>query len=254
MRGAILEALTWPEARSWFKRDPVLLVPIGAISKEHGPHLPLNTDWCVARALAARVAEQLPVLVAPVIGFGYYPVFTRFPGSQHLQADTFIALLKDLLGGYIDQGLQNIAILNTGVSTEAPLRIAVRDIMEQTGVRIATADIRTLSAGSGVALQQKMGGHADEGETSVMLALAPDAVKLEHAETDYGHALTTPESVFHRPIKFNLSPDSGRDYTGSGAFGDPTLATREKGEAIVNAMTTALIAGLKVEFPENVKD
>ena len=91
--GVFLEALTWPEAKARFDADAVVVVPIGAAAKEHGPHLPLNTDHLVARALAEGVAAALPVVIAPIVGFGYYPAFVRYPGSQHLAAETFMALL-----------------------------------------------------------------------------------------------------------------------------------------------------------------
>ena len=93
MKGAFLEDLTWPEVKARIDARDVVVVPIGAIAKEHGHHLPLKTDYLVARELARRVAEALPVLVAPVVSFGYYPAFVRYPGSQHLRADTFQALL-----------------------------------------------------------------------------------------------------------------------------------------------------------------
>ena len=92
MRGAWIEDLTWPEVEAHLKADALVLVPVGAIAKEHGHHLPMKTDWLVARELATRVAAALPVLVAPIVSQGYYPAFTRYPGSQHLQSATFIAL------------------------------------------------------------------------------------------------------------------------------------------------------------------
>ena len=116
--GDYLERLTWPEAKARFDADAIVVIPIGAQSKEHGHHLPLNTDFLLATELTARVVAELPVVAAPVISFGYYPAFRHYPGSQHLKAETFIALLRDLIEGFINQGVKNIAIINTGVSTE----------------------------------------------------------------------------------------------------------------------------------------
>jgi creatinine amidohydrolase len=120
------------------------VVPIGAVAKEHGHHLPLNTDYLLARALAEGVAAALPVVIAPIVCFGYYPAFVAYPGSQHLRAETFNALLTDILSKLTSDGAKRIVVINTGVSTEAPLQIAARTILESTGVRIATADIRRL--------------------------------------------------------------------------------------------------------------
>ena len=104
MRGVYLGDLTWPEAKAWIDAGRVVVVPIGAAAKEHGHHLPLKTDYMLAEALSRGVAEALPVIVAPVIGFGYYPAFRHYPGSQHLSPETFSALLRDILEGFIVAG------------------------------------------------------------------------------------------------------------------------------------------------------
>src|SRR5882757_11458644 len=120
--GVWLEDLTWPEAKARFEAGMPVVIPIGAASKAHGPHLPLKTDALTARALAQRLIERLPAAVAaPVVGFGFYPAFTAFAGSQHLSAETFKALLGELLGNLRGHGVRRIAILNTGVSTEQPI-------------------------------------------------------------------------------------------------------------------------------------
>lgn len=142
--GVYLENLTWPEVKERFEDDALVVIPVGAQSKEHGHHLPMNTDFLLATELVSRVVAALPVVAAPVVGFGYYPAFCHYPGSQHLQADTFIALLRDLVEGFVHQGVKNIAIINTGVSTEGPIQIMSREILEKHGVRISVADIRNL--------------------------------------------------------------------------------------------------------------
>jgi creatinine amidohydrolase len=236
MRGVWLEDLTWPEARDWFARGAPVVVPIGAISKEHGHHLPLKTDYLYARE--------------PVVGFGYYPAFVRYPGSQSLRSETFGALLTDIFQKFIRDGVKRLAVINTGVSTEPVLRCVVRDLYEATGVRVHTADIRMLGAATRGTMQQKLGGHGDESETSVILAIAPETVRRERAQPDYGHALTEPRSVFYTPTIFDGDPASGPDYSATGVRGDPTLATAEKGEAILADMAAELVAGLRALFPD----
>lgn len=248
--GVWLEDLTWPEAKARLDAGAVVVVPVGAIAKEHGHHLPLKTDFLLARELGRRVAAALPVVVAPVIPFGYYPAFVRYPGSQHLRSETFVALLTDILGKLIDDGARRLAVINTGVSTEAPLRVAVRDLYAATGVRVHTADIRDLGRGLRPRFAQKLGGHGDEVETSMVLAIAPETVRLELAETDYGHALETPATVFYGPTVFDGDPASGPDYSRTGVRGDPTLATAGKGEAILAEMARELADGLRALFPE----
>src|SRR5262245_17490211 len=100
MRGLMLEDLTWIEAKAAVDSGMPIVIPVGAAAKEHGPHLPLRTDATVAAALARRVAADLPVLVAPVVPFGYYPAFARFAGSQCLSAATFGAMVRELCEGF----------------------------------------------------------------------------------------------------------------------------------------------------------
>ncbi|MEO8544250.1 MAG: creatininase family protein [Burkholderiaceae bacterium] len=250
MKGVWLENMSWPEAKDKIDRGWPVVVPIGAISKEHGGHLPLNTDFLLARELANRIANDLPVIIAPVITMGYYPAFVRYPGSQHLRSETFQALLNDVFDKLVRDGVRRIAVVNTGVSTEASLRIVVRDFYERTDVRILTADIASLGRSSKSLMKQQLGGHGDEAETSMIMAIAPDAVRMDKAVVDYGHALTAPRSVFYTPTIFDADAGSGPDYSVSGVRGDPTLATVDKGEAILSDMAGELIAGLRASFPE----
>ncbi len=250
MKGVWLEHLTWPEAKAKFGAGWPVVVPVGAIAKEHGHHLPLNTDFLIARDLAARIADALPVVLAPVLSVGYYPAFVRYPGSQHLRPGTFTALVDDVLAKFVRDGVRRLAVVNTGVSTEAPLRIAVREMFERTGVRTHVADMRMLGRKTRGLMKQRLGGHGDEAETSMILAIAPDAVRMDKAVVDYGNALEAPNSVFYVPTVFDGNPASGPDYSISGVRGDPTLATAEKGRLILADMAEELIAGLKLAFPE----
>jgi creatinine amidohydrolase len=252
MLGVWLETLTWPEAKQRLEGNAVVVVPIGAVAKEHGHHLPLNTDYLLARALAEGVAAALPVVIAPIVCFGYYPAFVAYPGSQHLRAETFNALLTDILSKLTSDGAKRIVVINTGVSTEAPLQIAARTILESTGVRIATADIRRLGLAVKREEQQKLGGHADELETAMILAIAPDSVQLDRAVPDYGHMLHEPKTVFSRPVAFSSNAASGPDFSATGARGDPTLADAQLGERLLSEMTRELIEGIRALYPDIV--
>lgn len=251
--GVWLEELTWPEAKRWFERGALVLLPIGAAAKEHGHHLPLNTDKRLAHALADEVRKALPVVIAPIICFGYYPAFRQYPGSQHLSPATFQTVVTELLDGFLAQGANNLAIMNTGVSTEPVLRIVVRECFERTGVRVPVADIRNFGRDANHLFEQKLGGHGDEHETSLMLAIAPDAVRTDLAPTDYGHALHQPTTVFYLPSVFSGDPDSGPDYSATGIRGDATLASAEKGRAALEASARDLIEGLRALFPDATK-
>jgi len=243
-QGAWIEDLTWPEIAARIESATVL-IPIGARAKEHGPHLPMQTDYLVARALCDGVARELPVLVAPVVDFGYYPAFVGYPGSQHLRPETFAAVLQDVVDGLIRHKAKRIAIVNTGVSTEGPVTVVVRETLERSGVRIPVANIRALGGGQRGLMKQKLGGHADEMETSLVLAIAPERVRLERAVEDYGNMLAEPNTVFYVPSVFRDAPGAGPDHSVSGVRGDPRAATAEKGRTILAAMVGELVDGLR---------
>ena len=121
-RGVKLEELTWLEAESWFGRDPVVVLPLGAAAKQHGPHLPLNNDALIADWLAAQIMRRLPVLVAPLINASFYPAFVDYPGSISLREETARDLLLDTCNSLASYGASRFYVINTGMSTLKPLR------------------------------------------------------------------------------------------------------------------------------------
>ncbi len=218
--GAWLEDLTWQEAKARFDAGAIVVVPVGAASKAHGPHLPLKTDALTARALAQRLIERLPVVAAPVVGFGFYPAFTAFAGSQHLGADTFKALMRELLGNLRGHGVRRIAILNTGVSTEAPL-----DQVAGESGEVAVLHMRLLGSKAEPLFDNPDGGHADERETSVMLALDPRSVRMDR-----------------------LVPEG--DFETTAATGDASRASAFKGERLLAARVDDMVEALARRWPD----
>lgn len=219
-RGVWLEDLTWQEAKVRFDAGAVVVVPVGAASKAHGPHLPLKTDALTARALAQNMVERLPIVAAPVVGFGFYPAFTAFAGSQHLTADTFKALMRELVGNLRGHGVRRVAILNTGVSTEKPLDELSGELGE-----IAVLHMRLFGAKADVLFDNLEGGHADERETSVMLALEPRSVRMDR-----------------------LIPEG--DFKTTAATGDASRASAFKGERLVDARVEDMAAALVARWPD----
>lgn len=250
MSGRWIERLTWPEVASHIGAGWPVIIPIGARSKEHGPHLPMQTDYLYARGLCDGIARSLPVLIAPVVDFGYYPAFIRYPGSQHVSAETFGALLGEIVERFLAQGVRRLAILNTGVSTEAVVDIVCRDLLAKGGPAIPAIHLRDLRRASSIKLEQKLGGHADEAETSVMLALAPDQVHMDRAKTDYGSMVDAPPRLARAPTQFNDDPTTGEHYSLTGVRGDPMLASADKGRALLDEMIAMLVAELKPLCPE----
>ena len=234
MRQRLIERMSWDEVAAALTPERIVIVPIGAFAKEHGRHLPMNTDALTAAALSAAAADRLDAVVAPVVGFGFYPAFTRYAGSQTLSEDTFAALLGDILNGLAEQGARRLLLVNTGVSTTKAVDQAASGVSRDTGARIAVT--HTASIPVDIDWGQRQGGHADERETSLMLAIAADVVRMDRAENA--------ETSAREAGKFPLSPwpDPRAHHSPSGATGDPTLATAEKGRAYLKALVAAIVA------------
>jgi creatinine amidohydrolase/Fe(II)-dependent formamide hydrolase-like protein len=218
-RGVWLQDLTWYEAQARFAADAVVVLPIGAAAKAHGAHLPLKTDALTAEALAQRLMDALPVVVAPVVTLGYYPAFAGFAGSQHLSAATFTAVLSELLEGLRRHGVRRIVVLNTGVSTEQPIGALAADADD-----LLVLHMRGLGASAEALLDAPDGGHADERETSVVLALEPRAVRLDRM---------LPAGPFEQ----------------TAATGDPSRATAFKGERILAARVRDMVQAICRRWP-----
>src|SRR4249919_668221 len=87
-KGQRLEALAWPEAETVLTPVTVVVVPLGAASKEHGPHLKLRNDLTLADYLTQRVVDATSVVVAPTLTYHFYPAFLEYPGSTSLSLAT----------------------------------------------------------------------------------------------------------------------------------------------------------------------
>ena len=128
-RGVVLGELSWVAAERLLRPRRVLLIPLGAAAKEHGPHLPLQNDLLLAEYLRDEIAKSADVLIAPTINCGFYPAFVEYPGSVSLRLSTARDLIVDICRSYARFGTRKIYVLNTGVSTLRALRPAVRTPM-----------------------------------------------------------------------------------------------------------------------------
>ncbi|MGQ0568556.1 MAG: creatininase family protein [Armatimonadota bacterium] len=234
-----LEELTWAEAEPILHADPLIVIPVGAAAKEHGPHLPLGTDRIMADYLARRLAERVRVVVLPTLTYGYYPHFTAFPGSTHVEAATFGAMVKEIILSMTRHGPRRFFILNTGVSTFPVLEIVARDLDRIHRLLVGVTRIGDLG-GRRIAglLSQAKGSHADEYETSLLMAIAPTVVRRDKLASEIPDRPDSP-AVFV-PAAYHREPGPG--YSATGVYGDATLATKAKGEVIADALVEDLVA------------
>ncbi len=228
----LLETLTWDEAERVLTPDAVVVIPLGAESKEHGRHLQLNNDFLMAEYFKQRVLDAAPqnVIVAPTINYSFYPAFLEYPGSTSLSMDTARAMITDIIHSLAHYGPRRFYILNTGISTLTPLALAATDLAKD-AILLRYTDL-TKEDPVEKKLRQSGGTHADEIETSMMLYIAPQSVQMKKATRDLNP---------HQPGGLTRDPKGKGTYSPTGAWGDPTLATREKGQAVVESLLTTLL-------------
>lgn len=233
----MVETSTWTEIEVALATGKLSMLPIGSACKEHGPHLPLNTDLRQAQWLAARVSESLPFIIWPTVNYGFYPAFVHYPGSCSISETAFIDSIKDVIKSICKHGTSPLILLNTGISTIGPLqkametsqfldRVHLINVYSGTHFRQTESKIQT----------QRFGGHADEIETSIMLAIDPDAVNMQKATKDMERKVAGPLQR-ENPRQANYCP--------SGIIGDATGATAEKGKMLLNAIVTDIVNDIR---------
>jgi creatinine amidohydrolase len=231
-KGILLEDLTWQEAEKVLTPATVVVIPIGAESKEHGPHLKLKNDWLLAEYFTRQVLQSADVVVAPTVNYHYYPAFTEYPGSTTLRIETARDLMVDICRSLARYGPRKFYALNTGVSTIRALKLSTA-ILAAEGITLRYTDILQASAAVEKEVKQQEGGtHADEMETSMMLFIAPETVDMRKAVKDYHPG----------PSPLTRDPKGPGTYSASGIYGDATLATRAKGEKLVAAITAFILS------------
>jgi creatinine amidohydrolase len=232
-RGVVLEDLTWKEAEAVLKPDTIVVIPLGAAAKEHGPHLRLNNDLRLAQYFTGRVLAAADVVVAPTIPYHYYPAFLEYPGSTHLSFETARDVVVDIVRSLANHGPHRFYVLNTGVSTLRPLK-ASAEVLAKEGILLRYTNILEVGAEATKRVEKQVRGtHADEVETSLMLYMYPDRVNMRLAVRDDNP--DDPSGLLTR------KKDGKGTYSASGVWGDATLATREKGEIVVEATVKGIL-------------
>jgi len=237
--GIRIADLTWVEAEKVLDSSTVVVIPLGAEAKEHGPQLRLKNDWLLAEYYARRVLSASRVVVYPTVNYSFYPAFVEYPGSTTLRVETARDMIVDICRTIARHGPRRFYILNTGVSTVRALRPA-RDSLAASGLVMRFSDLNVVGKSAEDRVKKEEGGtHADEIETSMMLYMYPQFVNMKKAAKDY------------HPGAGGLTRDSltavreGKTFSRTGIFGDATLATKEKGRAVVEGTIADILAEIE---------
>ena len=203
-------------------QDPELaILPVGSL-EQHGPHLPLMTDWAIAAEMGRRVAELTGGFLLPALPISTCREQMGKKGSVWMEPTTFYQMMYDIIMSLKTQGFKRVAILQChgGIFIMTPL---VRDLNARFNPELMVVNIdscvffqRLYQEGI---YETNTELHAGEGETSMMLAIAPETVKMELAVDEVPDV---PRSYLSYGSIFRASA--------SGVWGESRCATAEKGE------------------------
>jgi creatinine amidohydrolase len=205
----------WPEVAA----RATLLVPLGA-TEQHGPHLPFDTDTRLAVAIAARASELTGAVVAPALPYGSSGEHAGFPGTLSIGADALRHVVIELVrSARLTFG--KVVFVNGHGGNHGPVTDAV-DQMRSEGHDVV-AWWPSIPGGD---------AHAGRTETSLMLAIAPESVRLERAEAGNPAPLSELLPVLRAEGVAAASPN--------GVLGDPQGAAAAEGERLLDQLAAQL--------------
>ncbi len=246
--GARFHDLTWEEVARAAADDVVVLLPVGTV-EQHGPHLPVDTDNRIAEAFCAAAARHCSdnlCVIAPTVNFGLSQHLADFPGAVFHSAHVLIDVLTEVFSSYASSGFTRVFALNAHGSNVAPLDLAAKEALHRhPGHQFSSvswwelADVRDVVAQLG---PSSLASHACAFETSIMLATAPESVRLDKVAAgqrypDSAHVWRDlfgrrPEAGHRQPVRLTEMWSSWSD---NGIRGDARDATPELGEAMLEA-------------------
>jgi creatinine amidohydrolase len=245
-QSCFMPEMTKPEIEKLIANNPTVILPLGA-TESYGNHLPTGTEAFIAEGISRRIGEKANVLVAPVLNFSWVDWLTD-SGTIKFRQQTIIEIIEQLSLSLVKQGIKKILFLNAHFGHVSASHVVARALHQHHGIKCASVEIYgigpTFSEGI---LETKRGawGHGSEGPTSLVLALRPELVDMDQARPDF----PVSKNDKFKCISSNTVEFEGRminyyqhfdEITQTGITGDPTSATKEKGEKLIEKMTDYL--------------
>ena len=236
--------LTAPELRDLAARDATVILPVASM-EQHGPHLAVGVDTIlcerVCQLAAEHVQAEMAVAVAPTLWCGMAEHHMAFGGTFTFDIPTYRAVLLCFLKSIARHGFKQTLIVNGHGGNISALSAFLPDLAVETGLKLRATTYFELAQPAMPAIleDQERVRHACEGETSLMLALAPDCVRRDKLAEAVGPKHSTP-----RPLGVGQYR-SFASFSASGVVGDARRATKEKGERLAVACRDAIAAVLR---------
>lgn len=237
-----------PEIAERITERSIIVQPLGAI-EQHGPHLPLSTDALVATAVAeaalAEVGEELDVWLLPTLSYTKSNEHAWSPGTIWLSATTLMAVLDDIGRCIATTKAKRFVFLNGHGGNSALANVACRELRLKHGLMtfLAHPGMPADQGGASPAGELGMGIHGGTDETSVVLHLAPELVRMDLAER------RVPEKIAdNKYVRFGGRVSFGwlsNDFNDEGYIGDPTPANADLGKQLFEGNVRAFAEALR---------
>ena len=241
----------WKDAAGF--TDKVVVLPLGSL-EQHGHHLPLLTDSMIGSEIVRRTEAELhdQALFLPMLWTGASDHHRAMPGTVSLHNDTYVKVICDILESLIEAGYRRIFLLNAHGGNITPGRMAIYQshlkFRHYVDLWIAFSSWWTLADEKITSLHDLLNPvvtHACELETSMVLRMRPELVKMDRAagaNIDFNSAFYYPD--FSRQSKVDV-PRGFDQLSRTGAFGHPEAATAKKGEELIAAASSEAVAFIR---------
>lgn len=223
-----LENYSWLQVKESLKTRPVGLIPVGAV-ENHGPHLPLGTDWFSAQAVAEEAALQENLLILPGSPVGISGHHRHFWGTLWLPAETLRDYLLGIARSAASHGLNRLVFVNGHGGNTAVLDQTLR-ILRKEGIYIYLFEWWRAIPELISQLCELPEDHAGDMETSIILALYPELVAKDKIKDAAAGVIHWGKLIHGVQVALET-----KDFTPTGVLGNPALATAEKGQALLKA-------------------
>lgn len=219
------------------REGAIAILPIGSL-EQHGPHLPIGTDTLLAEHLSKAIAKKTKAIIFPSLYYGYSWVWKELEGTVTLSQETLKSIVTESVESIIRMGFKRILLVNGHDSNKMALKYIIRDLAEQYEEQVLNIFYPEMSRIYAKYMESETWHgmfHADEFETSLMLAMDESLVKMDLAVKEYPDV----------PPFYGYDESSLAYVSKSGVFGDATKATKAKGEAMIREFVETILELLK---------
>jgi creatinine amidohydrolase len=258
-RKVLLAECTLRDVEAQIAESPKVIVPVGS-TEQHGPHAPFGTDWMLSTEVSVRLGRRIDALVAPPLAYGVAGDHLGYAGVPFISPKTMVRLVQDVVRSLAAGGFREIILVNGHYTNVIALSAAVMEIGNELPEGTIAFPFNYWDAlppdELEAYLSAEAGLHANIGETSAVMAVRPELVKLDRAVEGW-----PPFPEFKGPVMptifafFETSVGSTYRALPNGVWGDPRASSAELGERFYEQIARAVVTvidDVEATLPMNV--